>query len=121
MASLSRPAPNGHFIKGFSQSVKASSNQKSRPKIWPSEAQSAIAPRKQFINGRPQSSIEAGPDGKFIKASPQWPLYQGLEPVYQGQLQPEGPTLDLALGGPTRYCAAQAVYQRPEGRPRWPV
>ena len=48
------------------------------PKIWPSEAQSAIAPHKQFINGRPQSSIEAGPDGKFIKASLQWPLYQGL-------------------------------------------
>ena len=28
--------------------------------------------------GRPWSSIEAGPDGQFIKASPQWPLYQGL-------------------------------------------
>ena len=71
MASLSRPAPNGNFIKGFSQFIKASSNQKGRPKTWPSEAQSAIAPHKQFINGRPQSSIEAGPDGKFIKASPQ--------------------------------------------------
>ena len=79
MASLSRPAPNGHFIKGFGQFVKASSNQKGRPpKIWPSEVESAIAPHKQFINGRPQSSIEAGPDGKFIKASPQWPFYQGL-------------------------------------------
>ena len=31
MASLSRPAPNGHFIKGFSQFIKASSNQKGRP------------------------------------------------------------------------------------------
>ena len=54
MASLSRPAPNCHFIKGFSQFIKASSNQKGRP-------------------------------------------------------------LDLVLGGPIRYCAAQAVYQRPAG------
>ena len=35
--------------------------------------------------------------------------------------------LDLALGGPIRYCAAQAVYQQPaghgfdRGRPRWQV
>ena len=54
MASLSKPAPAGHFIKGFSQFIKASSNQKGRP-------------------------------------------------------------LDLVLGGPIRYCAAQAVYQRPAG------
>ena len=79
MASLSRPAPNGNFFKGFGQIVKASSNQKGRPpKIWPSEAQSAIAPHKQFINGRPQSSIEAGPDGKFIKASPNGRFIKGL-------------------------------------------
>ena len=50
----------------------------------------------------------------FIKPSPNG---------YQGQLQPEGPT----LGGPICYCAAQAVYQRlaghgfDRGRPRWPV
>ena len=54
MASLSKPAPNGRFIKGFSKFIKASSNQKGRP-------------------------------------------------------------LDLVLGGPIRYCAAQAVYQRPAG------
>ena len=54
MASLSRPAPNGRCIKGFSQFIKASSNQKGRP-------------------------------------------------------------LDLVLRGTIRYCAAQAVYQRPPG------
>ena len=55
MASLSRPAPTG----------------RADPYIQLSEARSAIAPHKQFINGRPATDlIEAGPDsnGRFIKA-----------------------------------------------------
>ena len=50
-------------------------------------------------------------------------------PIYQGKLEPEGPDgqfikassnrkgqpVDLAFGGPTRYCATQTVYQRPAG------
>ena len=128
MASLSRPAPNGHCIKGFSQFIKASSNQKGRTldlvlggpirycaaqAVYQRPAghglQSRPAPMASLARlvpmapegptprsspwrvnpllrrtsslstaGRPWSSIEAGPDGQFMKASPQWPLYQGL-------------------------------------------
>ena len=53
MAFFSKPAPTG----------------RADLQIWPSEAQSAIAPCKQFINGRRPATvlIEAGPDGNFIK------------------------------------------------------
>ena len=89
MASLSRPAPTG----------------RANPSIQLSEARSAIAPQKQFINSRPATVlIEAGPDGQFIKASSngkfikaQWQFYQGARtailskvvqrPLYQGQAQ----------------------------------
>ena len=111
MASLSRPAPNGHFIKRFGQFVKASSNQKGRPKIWPSEAQSAIPPHKQFFNGRSLQSRPApmsrpAPNGHFIK---------GFNQFIKASSNQKGRPLDLALGRPIRYCAAQAVYQRPAG------
>ena len=53
MASLSRPALIG----------------RADPYIWLSEARSAIAPHKQFINGRPATDlIKAGPDGKSYQS-----------------------------------------------------
>ena len=71
MANLSRAAPTG--------------------RANPRRLDPAIAPRKQFINGRPATDlIEASPDGKFVKASS----------------NRKGQPLDLALGRPTRYCAA---------------
>ena len=71
-------------------------------------------------------------NGNFIKASPndnfikqvQWQLYQGQPEDHCGG---KGQTFRSGLGGPSRYCAAQAVYQLPagqrfgQGRPRWPV
>ena len=71
-ASLSRPAPNGHFIKGFSQFIKASSNQKGRPLdlVLKGPIRYCAAQAVYQRPGRPRSSIEAGPDGQFSKASP---------------------------------------------------
>ena len=61
------------------QFINAASNRKGQPLDL------------EFINGRPATDlIEASPDGKFIKASS------------NRKSQP----LHLALGGPTRYCAA---------------
>ena len=75
------------------------------------EAAAARSPNGHFINQWP---FYQGPNGHFIKASPVRWSRKG---------QPSG----LAFGGPIRYCAAQAVYQRlaghgfDQGRPRWPV
>ena len=64
----------------------------SRPRFRPRPPDCKFIKAAPTERADPQSSIEAGPDGQFIKASPQWQFYQGLQPVYQGQPQPEGPT-----------------------------
>ena len=82
MASLSRPAPNGDFIKGFSQFVKASSNQKGRPPRSGLRRPNRLLRRTSSLStaGRPTVLMEAGPDSYFINANrflkAQWPLYQ---------------------------------------------
>ena len=48
---------------------------KGKPLDLALEAQSAITPHKQFINGRPATS----------RPAPQWTLYQGRWPFYQGR------------------------------------
>ena len=87
MASLSRPAPNGRFIKGFSQFMKATSNQK----------------------GRPLDLVLGG----TIRYCAAQAVYQ--RPAGHGLQSRPGRPLDLVLGGSICYCAAQAVYQRPAG------
>ena len=113
MASVSKPAPNGHFIKGFSQFVKASSNQKGRPldlvlggSIRYCAAQAVYQrPAGHGLHLKPPmaSLSRPAPNGHFIK---------GFSKASSNQ---KGRPLDLVLGGPIRYCAAQAIYQRPAG------
>ena len=99
-----RPAPTG----------------RANPQIWPLKAQFAIAPHKQFINGRSATVfIQAGPVAILSK-----PIIMAILSKSNGCFinAPRS-----GLGGPIRYCAAQAVYQRlaghvfDRGRPRWPV
>ena len=114
MASVSKPAPNGHFIKGFSQFVKASSNQKGRPldlvlggSIRYCAAQAVYQrPAGHGLQLKPPmaSLSRPAPNGHFIK---------GFSQFIKASSNQKGRPLDLVLGGPIRYCAAQAVYQRP--------
>ena len=87
-----RPAPTG----------------RANPQIWPLKAQFAIAPHKQFINGRSATVfIQAGPVAILSK-----PIIMAILSKSNGCFinAPRS-----GLGGPIRYCAAQAVYQRLAG------
>ena len=64
--NLSRPAPNGRFIKGFSQFIKASSNQKGRPLDLVSL--STAGRPWSYLRPAPMASLSRpAPNGHFIK------------------------------------------------------
>ena len=73
-APIATLSTNGRFIKApiatLSRPASYDGRGRDNPQIWPSEARSAVAPHKQFINGWLATVlIEAGPDGQFIKAA----------------------------------------------------